>query len=98
MTTINMSDDSKAKVVIVSQNGGDARFIIPGDSDLIIDYASGHGPTVFFSEEKLKTLLRSKEVVAGAIAGAAMGLILALGVAAVMLYKRRMEDVRKGTL
>jgi hypothetical protein len=36
-----------------------------GDSDLIIDYASGHGPTVFFSEEKLKTLLRSKEVVAG---------------------------------
>ena len=36
-----------------------------GDSDLIIDYVSGHGPAVFFSEEKLKTLLKSKDVVAG---------------------------------
>ena len=33
----------------------------------------------------------------GATAGAVMGLILALAVTAVRLYKRRMEDVRKNT-
>ena len=45
-----------------------------GDSDLIIDYASG--PAVFFSEEKLKTLLKSKEVVAGTAQYIANGTVM----------------------
>ncbi|KAG7270498.1 hypothetical protein CRUP_032794 [Coryphaenoides rupestris] len=89
-TTTQTRGDHKAKNRIVSQYGEEPRFKFPGH--LIIDPTPGyvHHEPVGFTVEKWKTLLRTREVIAGAIAGAMVGMILALAVVAVLVYKWKM--------